>query len=142
MGEYILYIVGLVQGPNIYWVEILPVHKVQSDNINEIASAIEDSRLISHPYTTQAQFTQETKRWDGDSKKVWKEALRLISIRWFDDGSVLIVPKEPFTPHDEPDLGEGVGWKRIRGAEIELASPVLPEVIARQIIVLISQTRV
>lgn len=118
------YLVGLVQQPNLTWVGINPVKEVAREDVRELAQAIDVIRSSSTPFSRQNPSPQQAEVIDEDSGKIFDTADRIWSIRWYDDGSVLIVPQERLPPSDDPELAGGVGWRSIQGAEQLLAPPV------------------
>lgn len=100
------YVPAVVRRSNGVWVEVLPVIKGAQADRASLASALQFARERSGPAPEAATS------WDGEGASVWEKAAQTLSVFWYDDGTLRIVPKrlEPLVVDPEDGKVMSGGW--------------------------------
>jgi hypothetical protein len=135
-GENI-FVVGLVQQPNLTWKSVIPAIECSPQNEEELSKAIETAKSYSRSYTKNSPSSESQEYWDGENGTIWDTSIKTWSIKWYDNGSVMISPEERVQSTEDPQLAGGFGWRRIQGAEKNILPPISMTEIARSILLII-----
>jgi hypothetical protein len=123
---------ALVQGQTGAWTSVLPDVVSPRGDAQALADALDSVRPHSQRWHRDRPAV-DVVPWDGNAGQVWQDATHLWSVRWYSDGSVLLVPQARFHS-DEPDLARGEGWQRVAGAERTFGPPVSSSTVANKIV--------
>jgi len=100
---YVPTVVRWADGP---WVETLPVFKGKTADLDGLVNAILGAKQSS------GMIPENRPTWDSEGGRVWATASQIWSLHWYDDSTLLVIPKRRVPTETDPETGGGLdgGW--------------------------------
>jgi hypothetical protein len=124
-----LFIVPVVQLENGPWQETFPIYQIEVKNVEALTQALAKIQQNGGGVVTSAPNP-----WNSEYGEALRNASALVSLRWFNNGTVKIVPQEQRISHDEDDGSIERGWYDEKAETLELAGDTSLSQISQRVI--------